>query len=306
LKAGMHRNVCTFEENTRNQLQLEDRHRSLVEQKYKRAQLGTLDLLRADRSSLNTNQWSFISNITHNYDILFEEHKEKYLRFQYRNEQKPLKLRLKISNYQQLVGTFFTFIVPFLEHIPDYQSLELSDRLTLIHHNMVTLTGIHSHNITSTSGFIPYFDKNYAPIMNMIYGNEIVSQNEKLRQRIDTVFHTDLILVKLVLVIFAFSNVTQCLSFTSEIISKSMNEEMMFSKRLFEVQNNYIDILWRYMLFRFRHEEVVVRLYSKIVYYCLLIQNFSRQLAEQNDLHKNIFKNLIEEVETKLNLEDEI
>jgi len=85
-----------------------------------------------------------------------------------------------------------------------------------------------------------------------------------------------------------------------------MNEEMMFSKRLFEVQNNYIDVLWRYMLFRFRHEEVVVRLYSNIVYNCLHIQNFLRQLAEQNDLHKNIFNNLIEEIETKLNLQDEI
>ncbi len=60
------------------------------------------------------------------------------------------------------------------------------------------------------------------------------------------------------------------------------------------------------MLFRFRHEKLVIRLYSNIIYNCLHVQNFSRQVAERNDSHKNIFDNLIEEVETKLNLPDEI
>jgi hypothetical protein len=298
--------VDTMEEFTQNQQRLEDKRRSLVKQKYKCAQLVTLDLLRADCSSLNTNQWSVISNITHSYDTLFDEQKQTIHRLHMFDVTKPIKMRLKISNYQKLVATYFTFIPNFLERIPDYQSLKLSDRLTLIHQNMITLTGIHSHYMASTTGFIPYFHKNYAVIMNMIYGSEIVSENERLRQRMDTIFHADLILIKLVLVIFAFSNVTPYLSFTTEMISKSMKDEMMFSKKLFAVQNDYVDILWRYMLFRFRHEKIVVRLYSNIVYNCLHVQNFSRQVAERNDLHKNIFDNLIQEFDTKLNLQDEI
>jgi len=306
LQAGMHRNNNTTEEITRSQQRVEDKHRSLVEQKYTRAQLVTLDLLHADRSSLNTNQWSVISNITHIYDRLFDELKQKIHRLHMFDVVKPIKMRLKALNYQQLVVTYFTFIPPFLERIPDYESLKLSDRLTLIHQNMIKLTGIHSHYMASITGFIPYFHKNYAVIMNMIYGSEIVSEYERLRQRMDTIFHADLILIKLVLVIFTFSNVTPYLSFATDKISKSMKDEMMFSKELFAVQNDYVDILWRYMLFRFRHEKIVVRLYSNIVYNCLHVQNFSRQVAEQNDLHKNIFDNLIEKFDTKLNLQDEI
>jgi hypothetical protein len=218
------------------------------------------------------------------------------------NEQKPMKIRFKLSNYKQLMATYLTFIVPFLERIPDYQSLELSDRLILIHHNMVTLTAIQSHHMASITGFISHFDKNYEPIINMIYGSELICGKERLREMMDTIFYADSFLVKHVLAIFAFCNITPCLSFTSQIILKSMNEEMMFSKRLFPVQNNYVDVLWRYMLFRFGDEKIVVGLYSNIVYTCLHLQRFARQVAEQNDLHKNTCDTLVEEAETKLNI----
>jgi len=232
LQAGMRRNIHTSEEITRKQNDLEEKRRSLIEQKYKYAQLITLDLLRADRSSLSTNQWNLISNITHIYDIFFEENKQKISHLYIFDEQRPIKMRLKISNYQQLAATYFTFIVPFLERIPDYQLLELSDRLTLIHHNMVTLTAIQSHHMASITGFISHFDKDYGPIINMIYGSELICGKERLREMMDTIFYADSFLVKLLLVILAFSNVTPCLSFTSQIILKSMDEEMMFSKRL--------------------------------------------------------------------------
>jgi len=306
LQAGMHRNNNTTEEITRSQQRVEDKHRSLVEQKYTRAQLVTLDLLHADRSSLNTNQWSVISNITHIYDRLFDELKQKIHHLHISDVTKPLKMCLKISNYQQLVETYFKFIPPFLESIPDYQSLKSSDRLTLFHHNTKILTGINSYYTASTTGFVPYLHKNYAPIFRMHDGPELVFEIERLRQRMDTVFHTDSILIKLVLVIFAFGNITPCLLFTTEMISKSMDDEMKFSKKTFAVQNDYVDILWRYMLFRFRHEKIVVHLYSNIIYDCLRLQNISYQVVEKNDLHKNVFEHLIEEVETKLNLEDQI
>jgi len=305
LQAGMRRNVYTINKTTQNQQRLEEKHRPLIEQKYTRAQFDTLGLLHADRSSLNTDQWGVISNIVHIYDTLFEEQRQKIFHLHINHEQKPIKIRLKIANYHELVGTYFEFIGPFLEHFPDYQSLELSDRSTLIHHNMVTLTGIHSHYIASTTGFIPYLDKNYTSIIEIIYGNEIVFNIERLRQRCDAIFHTDLVLVKLVLVILAFSNYTSCLSFPSSNIFKSMNNEMIFAKKLLTIQNQYIDILWRYMLFRFRHEELVIYLYSKIIYNCLHVQNFTRQVVEENDLHKNIYENMIEEIERKLNLHDE-
>jgi hypothetical protein len=290
----------------RKRQQLDDKRRLLVEEKYKRAQLVSLDLLNADRSSLNVNQWGLISNITHIYDVLFEEHKQKLIHFQMQDEQKPVKLRLKISKYQQLAATYIAFIVPFLERIPDYQSLEQSNRLTLIHNNLVTLTSFHGHYMMSVTGFTPYFNRNYAPIVNMIYGNEVVVGNEKLRQRCDSIFHTDLFLAKLVLVMFTFSNITPCLSFTLYPTSKSMSDEVMFSKTLFQIQNTYVDVLWRYMLFRFRDENLVVRLYASIVCYCLHVQKLSYQVAEQNDLHKDMMEKLTEQVETELNLQDEM
>jgi hypothetical protein len=204
------------------------------------------------------------------------------------------------------MATYFTFIVSFLEHIPDYRSFEPSDRLILTHHNIDTLIKIYGHYLASMTGYMPYLDKNYAPIVVAIYGSELIFENERLRQRFDDIFHADYFLVKLVLTTLSFSNVTPCLSFTSQIVPKSMNEELMFSKRLFQVQNDYVDILWRYMLYRFRNEKVVVHLYSNIVYTCLHLQKFARRITEQNELHKHMYDKLLEQIEKKLNMEDEI
>jgi hypothetical protein len=285
----------------RNWQRFEEKKRCLVKQKYKQAQLSTLDLLAADRSSLNSQQWGIISNVIHVYDTLFEEQKQKLLHLRINRERKPVKIRFKMANYQELASTYFEFIVPFLENIRDYQLLDLSDRSVLIHHNMITLTGIHSHYSSSTTGFIPYLDQVYAPLIQIVYGNEIIVNNERLRLRLDSIFHTDLILVKLLLVILAFSNYTSCLSSTSPII----NDEINFAQKLFTIQNSYVDILWRYMLFRFRSENLVMHLYSKIIYNCLHVQNFSHQVAEENNLHKDMYENFIEEIEAKLNLHDE-
>jgi hypothetical protein len=246
------------------------------------------------------------TNVTNIYDTLFEEHKLKISQFHTHAQQQPIKIRLKIVNYQQLVSIYFTFIVPFLERIPDYQSLDLANRLTLVHHNTATLTGIHSHYINSTTKYIPYYDKNYAPVVNMLYKTEIVVETEKLRQKLDAVFHSDTVLVKLFLVIGAFSNVASCLSPTSQTIIKSDDDEVMFSKTLLRIQNTYVDVLWRYMLFRFRHEELVARLFTKIVCNCLHVQKFSHDIAEENDLHKDMCDTLVEEIESKLDLQDGI
>jgi hypothetical protein len=302
-RAGMQRKlVYISEEYARNKQQWIDKYDILVKQKYKCARLVPLDLLRADRSTLTVNQWSILSNVTHIYDTLFEEHKQKISHLHIQVQQQPIKTRFKIANYQQLVSTYFTFIVPFLEHIPDYQSLDLFDRQTLVHHNMITLTGIHSHYMASTTQFIPYLDKNYAPTMNMLYGNELVDANEKLRQNLDAIFHTDSVLVKLFLVIGAFSNITPCLSPTSQTTIKSDDDEVMFSRILLRIQNSYVDVLWRYMLFRFRHEELVELLFAKIVYNCLHVQKFTSDIAEENDLHEDMCNTIVEEIESKLDL----
>jgi hypothetical protein len=293
------------EENVENHRQLEERRYFLVEQKYKCAQLPSLDLLRADRSSLTVNHWSILSNVTNIYDILFEEHKVKISQLHRQAEQQPIKLRFKIANYQQLAMTYFTFIVPFLERIPDYQSLDLVDRLTLVHHNTGTLTGIHSHYINSTTKYIPYYDKNYAPVVNMLYKTEIILGTEKLRQKLDAIFHSDSVLVKLFLVIGAFSNIASGLSPTFQTTIKSDDDEVMFSRRLLRIQNRYVDILWRYMLFRFRHEQLVARLFTNIICNCLHVQKFSHDIAEENDLHKDMCDTLVEEIESKLDLQDD-
>ena len=294
-------NACIQVGMRRNWQQFQEKNRRLIEQKYKQTQLSTLDLLLADRSSLHSYQWGVISNVTHVYDRLFEEQNQKLDHLRISQGQKPVKIRLKMANYQELVSTYFEFIVPFLEHIPDYQTLDISDRTALIHHNMITLTGIHSHYASSTTGFIPHLDKVYAPLVELMYGNEITVNNERLRQQLDSIFHTDLVLVKLLLVILGFSNYTSCLTSTSPII----NDEMNFAKKLFTIQNYYVDILWRYMLFRFRDGNLVVHLYSKIIYNCLHVQKFTHQVSEENNLHKDMYENLIEEIEEKLSLHDE-
>ncbi|UJR26521.1 hypothetical protein I4U23_007844 [Adineta vaga] len=229
-------------------------------------QLPTLDLLNADRSSLNSYQWNIISNITHKYDLLFEEHKITITQFHIQNEQKPVKLRLKLSNYTQIVTTYFTFMVAFLDHY-----------------------------LANATGYIPYFDKDYSSIVEILYGNETILKNEKLREQLDEIFHNNPILIKLILVIFAFENVTPALLF-----SNSHEDQLQsFFHMLHQSQNNYVDLLWRYMLYRFRHENIVIHLFSHIIYNCLRVQDFSYRTAEQNSKHNMMYETLIDQFESK-------
>ena len=122
----------------------------------------------------------------------------------------------------------------------------------------------------------------------MIYGSEIILENEKLRQKLDHIFHADVILVKLVLAVLAFDNVTSNLSSTSQHDSKSIDNQWNSSSTLLTIQNHYLDILWRYMLFRFRQEQIVIHLFSKIIYNCLHVQTFSSHVAKENDKHIKI------------------
>ena len=80
----------------------------------------------------------------------------------------------------------------------------------------------------------------------------------------------------------------------------------MFSRTLLRIQNRYVDVLWRYMLFRFRHEQLVEVLFAKIVYNCLHVQKFTSDIAEENDSHKDMYDTLVEEIESKLDLQEEL
>ena len=280
------------EENARYREQIELKHRQLIKLKYKTAQIDTLDLLHADRSSLNVEQWSLISNLIHNFDIFSEEQTKQLLDLQKPN---PFKTRFKMLLYDQFVTICFNTTKPFIERIPDYQQLTISNRLILIQRTFASLVCINAMNNMNLTGYRPYFDKNLQHIYDVYYGSENIFQSERLREKLNFIFNSDLTIFKLFLSILVFSNITSDVPISSD-------NEYVYSQTIFHLQNRYIDLIWRYMLFRFRHEHITIRLFSNIIQYCIHMQNFIHNLKNKMESAQNVMDVFIKNVETSLKL----
>ncbi|CAF5103849.1 unnamed protein product, partial [Rotaria sp. Silwood1] len=98
-----------------------------------------LGLLRNDRSTLTTNEWTLLSNFLHLYD-----EQNHSIRIQYSlNELSslPPKLRSKPLQLMKLLRELYTNVGPLIEHTPDFYTLHVHVRQILIKQNLF-ITGL--------------------------------------------------------------------------------------------------------------------------------------------------------------------
>jgi hypothetical protein len=280
------------EENAQYRVKLENKRRQLIELKYKTAQIDSLDLLQADRSTLNVHQWTVISNLIHNFDIFHQEQTKQLSDLQKPN---PFKTRFKLSSYEQLVTIYFDTTKPLIERIPDYYQLALRNRAIITQRTLASLVAINAMHSMNLTGYRPYFDKNLQHIYDVYYGVENVFQAERLREKLNSILNSDLTIFKLFLAILIFSSLTLD-------VSISIDNEYSHSQTLFHLQNHYTELLWRYILFRFRQEHMAIRFFSGMIQYCIHMQNFIHDLRKKMESAQNVMDILSKNIESSLKM----
>ena len=143
----------------------------------------------------------------------------------------------------------------FFSAIPDFQILTVNEQCSLLERNGQAITCVSLGSVLRDSGFV-YCAEAVADAIKM-YGVEVVYRAGRIRDRLDV----DSTLIKLMLVIHAFS--ASCL-IVDVPRSKPSDSLILGTFRLLGSQNVYVELVWKYMIYRYGYRETVIRFASLV------------------------------------------
>lgn len=204
----------------------------------------------------------------------------------------PIELQLNIINPIEIISQMFTFIQSFISSSPDFRILTTNEQSSLIERNFYGIFGLYSilfFRDTNILGNVKCMEA-----FTNIYGEESML----LLKTLDTRLDPDATLIKLILIIFAFSS--NCL-----VIDKHNNIErdslLYGTFRLLGSQNVYSEVLWKYMLYRYGYNQAIIR-FSRLIQLHLCILKNLTFVYENNEIHRNLIGEIISKAKQSLTI----
>ncbi len=245
-------------------------------------------MLYNDRSSLNNFEWNLLSNVIHAFDR-FSLVPSMIRMIEYFASVEP-KIEVNVSDAFNLFASFYTSVKSFITSTADFRVLTIAEQRSLFQRNLHGLFNFCGTFMLRDSGM--FDNRRNESIIVPLYGQEIVRQAKQINTRLDF----DSTLVKIIHIIFAFS--TNCYTVNYD---PYMNKDALLrgTFRLFGSQNLYIEILWKYMLYRYGYEETVYR-FLALVKQMLDLIILSAGIYLDNPRHQILVDNFVEEAKTEL------
>lgn len=216
-----------------------------------------MNLLQSDHSTLTLEQWNHLSNLSHCYD----ENSGMSIAIHFMNEQHilPIKLRYKSARLWDFIGALVDTAHLLYEKNNDFLTLDTHDRSILLHHTIKYVGGLSSHFICRR---IELLD---SPIclqsLESIAGKNIIAA----AKQIYNLSNFDSVFMKLFVALLAFST----LNYT--VYSKLNSNNLKNLKQVLHIQDTYAELAWRYLLYKYNHNQAVV-CFSNVLR-CLFILN---------------------------------
>ncbi|CAF2531364.1 unnamed protein product [Rotaria sp. Silwood2] len=207
-------------------------------------QFRTLNLLQSDQSTLNTDQWNLISNLSHCYD----EYSGLSIgeRFMLEQNALPLKLRFKKEPIKALIQMALDKCQSLYKNNQDFTSLSTDDRSILLHATFKHVASLSSNFIIYKIQLMNY--SVYFNVVEMITHPTALPVAKRLADRLDF----DMIIMKLFLAILSFSTIHYT------VYSNTPPVNLSNIKEIFRIQDTYIEIAWRYLLYKYDFERAVL------------------------------------------------
>jgi len=235
--------------------------------------------LQSDNSILTTSQWTLLSNLIYSYD-----------------EQKLLSIAQQFINNNDdstLSKEFFIKIYEttgkYIRSNGDFCKLSLDDRsafLRNIAENVTCLGTVLSWNQSQIYNCKPFID-----IYINFYGENLVTMIKRVLKYIDP----DIVITKLALSLFAFST-------NNSIFSLNMIIRPLNTLAIFQIQNIYAEVIWKYLLHKYNYDQSIQRFINLIQ--CLLSATDTVYHIQNIEKHVNDIESLIEETELTFILDD--
>jgi hypothetical protein len=251
-------------------------------------QPAPLGLLENDRSTLRSDEWNLLSNIISSYDEQNQIHRVKHLL----NQKCSLlpKLRTKSADTLNTINEMMTGIQPLIERSPHFQLLSSEARRSVILHNLLITGGVNAVFISREAN--AFQNAAYVTAITLLYGTDLVMSFVQRNERLETNGN----LIKLLVFVLIFSNNCSIVLF-----NEHENIEMISSSiELFRIQDIYVNILWRYLLYLYGHNEAVLR-FSSLIRTVLDTINMGKQVIE-NLAHKTLMNRIVTQTERSLTI----
>jgi hypothetical protein len=195
--------------------------------------------------------------------------------------------------YQALVEEFLVSINEtagaYLRSNDDLRKLSSDDRSIILHSaadNVCFMGGAFIMQHCHLYGL-----DNFLNTMKVKYGKHTMDIHTWARKFIDS----DIVLIKLAISLFAFSENTCC--YYSNI-SKDLTNPI----NILAIQNKYAEVTWKYLLYRYNHDEAVRRFLNLTLW--LTSINILSAHAQSLAVHVNDIDSIVDDVELTLILDD--
>ncbi|CAF4446934.1 unnamed protein product [Rotaria sp. Silwood2] len=247
-----------------------------------------LNLVSHDMSSLTPANWMLLSNIVHAFDSfspLFEV--QRIIEFLTHTS---VDYNYIFQQSRNIVKIIYQSFQSSISSTADFRIMTTDEQCSLIQRNMLGVWAFYSMVICHQCKlFDNVASKN---IMRPLYGSDNVEYVKSITVRLDP----DLTLVKLILMVLSFSS--NCFA-VNEDQNMKRDSLLMGTFRLFGSQNAYVEVMWKYMLYRYGYFESAKR-FCELIKIMLDEITLSSTINDNNKVHNDLLNKITEETERSL------
>ena len=210
-------------------------------------------------SSLTVDQWNLISILCHCYD----EYSGLPTAEQFMREQNllPLKSRFKSASLISLIKTLLDGAQLLYKSNQDFLSLSGDDRSVLLYSTMKHTASFLSDIVYQKVRLLGH--PAFYNVIQLITNPNVLPSAMRIAELLDF----DMVIEKIVLGILAFSTT----SYTTYSDSPATNLSDL--RKVLNIQDKYIELAWRYLLYKYDEKQAVI-CFSKLIR-CLFAVNES-------------------------------
>ncbi|CAF3359856.1 unnamed protein product [Rotaria socialis] len=251
-------------------------------------QESALDLpSRSNSCDLSFSDWTIISNVVHAFNT-FSPVAEIRRRILFFNTTES-NLQYNLTQARHLMSSFYNGLQSFISSTPDFKILTLREQHSLFQRNMVGVLCVGGTYLMHESGIL---DKpEHESVILSLYGSEFIQQVKLIWQQL----HCDPILIKLILVALAFSSNY----FMIDNHGNTADDTLLLGTfRLLGSQNVYVEIIWKYLLSTYGHNNAVLR-FSILIKQLLTMLSYSIYMYKNNIIHQAFIDDIIKQTATE-------
>ncbi|CAF1936141.1 unnamed protein product [Rotaria magnacalcarata] len=253
--------------------------------------IAPLNLLSNDISPLSPENWVLLSNVIHAYDSFSPLSELRHI-IEFLTKS-SISVQYKLEESRKMVSLMCQAFQLSVSSTADFQIMTTDEQCSLLKRNMRGIWAFHSMVICHQCNlFDSTTNRN---IMIPLYGLENVERVRLMSLRLDP----DCTIVKLILMILSFSS--NCFTVSTDQMAYR-DSLLMGTFRLFGSQNAYIEVMWKYMLYRYGYFESAKR-FSALIKLMLDEMTLASNIYDDNEVHKNLSNKIVGELERSLSID---